>query len=78
MLFLNILSITIGILILLFGVACISAKDWVWRLEQKRLQWNGIRAEREDDWNDSLTLRGITCLIIGGALIVRVFWRYMR
>ena len=77
MLFINLLSSTIGILIFLFGIACIGAKDWVWRLEQRRLHWNGIRAEREDDWDNALTLRGITCLIIGGALVVRVFWRYI-
>ncbi|KPV54835.1 hypothetical protein SE17_01255 [Kouleothrix aurantiaca] len=78
MIFLNFLVIMLGVCAMLFGAACFGAKDWVWRLEQKRLQWNGIRAERADEWDDTFSLHGVTYLIIGAALIAHAIWRAFR
>ena len=62
-----------GIGMIVVGLVCLYAKDFVWELTERQNRNAGVASERTPQWEQSINISGVISIIVGVFFIFYAF-----
>lgn len=68
------MGVLAAIILIIMGLLALFNKDLMWELTVWQNQRKGVASERTDAWEFEMTLGGVGAVVLGGAVLLIVFF----
>ncbi len=62
-----------SLVLIVIGLLCLFAKDFMWEWTQRNNEMKGVASERTDAWDQTTTIGGVVAIVLGIVAAVLAF-----